>query len=57
MTSSHYTTQGMPLYYMSPEQLSWEAEGDVTLIRDAPHITTPFAGGGVDVAVLDSVML
>ncbi len=57
MVSSRHTTQGMPLSYMSPEQLRWEAEGDVTLIRDAAHVTTPFAGGGVDVAILDSVML
>ncbi|KAK2624391.1 hypothetical protein QTJ16_006341 [Diplocarpon rosae] len=46
-----------PLHYMPPGSLNWEASPDVTLIGDAAHVTTPFIGEGVNIAMLDSVVL
>ncbi|OQD84727.1 hypothetical protein PENANT_c012G11277 [Penicillium antarcticum] len=48
-----------PLYYMEPEQVGWErnAGGGVTLLGDAAHVSTPFAGEGVNCSMLDAVML
>lgn len=46
-----------PLYYMPPESLKWKPQQDVTLIGDAAHVTTPFVGEGVNMAMLDSVIL
>lgn len=46
-----------PLHYMPPESLNWEAKQDVTLIGDAAHVTTPFIGEGVNLAMTDSIML
>jgi len=46
-----------PLYYMPPESLNWEAAQGVTLIGDAAHVTTPFIGEGVNLAMKDSVVL
>ncbi|KAK0105033.1 hypothetical protein ONS95_004599 [Cadophora gregata] len=46
-----------PLYYMPPDAINWEASSDVTLIGDAAHVTTPFVGEGVNMAMKDSVVL
>jgi 2-polyprenyl-6-methoxyphenol hydroxylase-like FAD-dependent oxidoreductase len=46
-----------PLYYMPPEKLDWKPASDVTLIGDAAHVTTPFIGEGVNLAMTDSIML
>jgi 2-polyprenyl-6-methoxyphenol hydroxylase-like FAD-dependent oxidoreductase len=46
-----------PLYYFPPESLNWRAASDVTLIGDAAHVTPPFLGEGVNIAMKDSVVL
>jgi 2-polyprenyl-6-methoxyphenol hydroxylase-like FAD-dependent oxidoreductase len=48
-----------PLHYMEPEQVSWErsAAAGVTLLGDAAHVSTPFAGEGVNCSMYDAVML
>jgi 2-polyprenyl-6-methoxyphenol hydroxylase-like FAD-dependent oxidoreductase len=42
---------------MPPESLNWKAQQDVTFIGDAAHVTTPFIGEGVNLAMTDSVVL
>ncbi|KAJ5762002.1 Monooxygenase FAD-binding, partial [Penicillium nucicola] len=48
-----------PLYSMVPEQVGWErsAAAGVTLLGDAAHVSTPFAGEGVNCSMHDAVML
>lgn len=46
-----------PLYYIPPEKLNWNPKSDVTLIGDAAHVTTPFIGEGVNLAMTDSIIL
>jgi 2-polyprenyl-6-methoxyphenol hydroxylase-like FAD-dependent oxidoreductase len=48
-----------PLYFMEPETVGWErsAAAGVTLLGDAAHVSTPFAGEGVNCSMYDAVML
>ncbi|KAJ6029116.1 Monooxygenase FAD-binding [Penicillium canescens] len=48
-----------PLYFMKPETVGWErsAAAGVTLLGDAAHVSTPFAGEGVNCSMYDAVML
>lgn len=46
-----------PLTYMPPDCFGWDAAPDVTLVGDAAHVTTPFIGEGVNIALQDSVLL
>ncbi|MGQ7945999.1 FAD-dependent oxidoreductase [Flavobacterium sp. WC2509] len=45
-----------PLYCM-PLNQSWEAQSNITLIGDAAHLMPPFAGEGVNMAMLDALQL
>lgn len=45
-----------PIYCMPPDQ-NWEALPNLTIIGDAAHVMPPFAGEGVNMAMLDALEL
>ncbi|MCC8424817.1 NAD(P)/FAD-dependent oxidoreductase [Mucilaginibacter sp. UR6-11] len=45
-----------PLYCMPLDQ-TWEAQPNLTMLGDAAHLMPPFAGEGVNMAMLDAVEL
>ncbi len=45
-----------PQYCMPPDQ-SWEALPDLTMLGDAAHLMPPYAGEGVNMAMLDALEL
>ncbi|MEO5892426.1 MAG: NAD(P)/FAD-dependent oxidoreductase [Ferruginibacter sp.] len=52
--SSHFIPR--PQYYISLEQ-AWTALPDLTMLGDAAHLMPPYAGEGVNVAMLDALEL
>ena len=40
-----------------PEDQCWEPKPNVTLIGDAAHVMPPYAGEGVNMAMLDALVL
>ena len=43
--------------YCAPLDQTWEAQSDLTMIGDAAHVMPPYAGEGVNMAMLDAVEL
>ncbi|PSL24875.1 FAD-dependent oxidoreductase [Chitinophaga ginsengisoli] len=52
--SSHFVTR--PQYCMPLDQ-TWEALPDLTMLGDAAHLMPPYAGEGVNMAMLDALEL
>ena len=44
-------------FYMLPTDFSWASKRGLTLLGDAAHLMTPFAGEGVNLAMLDALDL
>ena len=44
-------------FYMLPTNFSWASKRGLTLLGDAAHLMTPFAGEGVNMAMLDALDL
>ncbi|PKB15298.1 NAD(P)/FAD-dependent oxidoreductase [Flavobacterium sp. 5] len=51
-----YEFKPRPLYCMPLDQY-WEAQSNITLLGDAAHLMPPFAGEGVNMAMLDALEL
>lgn len=51
---SYFITR--PQYCMPLDQ-SWEAQSNITIIGDAAHLMPPYAGEGVNMAMLDALQL
>ncbi|NEU70201.1 FAD-dependent monooxygenase [Spirosoma agri] len=43
--------------YCMPLDQSWEAKSNITLLGDAAHVMPPYAGEGVNMAMLDALQL
>lgn len=54
--NSHTNFIPRPQYYMPLDQ-TWEAHTNITLIGDAAHVMPPYAGEGVNMAMLDALEL
>ncbi|OBS18820.1 hypothetical protein FPOA_10547 [Fusarium poae] len=46
-----------PLYRLPISSLEWERVPGITLLGDAAHLSTPLVGEGVNMAMLDALML
>lgn len=54
--NDHTSFIARPQYYMPLDQ-TWEPRGNITLIGDAAHVMPPYAGEGVNMAMLDALEL
>ncbi len=55
---AHAETPFMPIpIYSMPLAQTWDAMPNLTLLGDAAHLMTPFAGEGVNMAMLDALEL
>lgn len=50
------TAQFLQMYMLAPDH-TWEHKANATLVGDAAHLMTPFAGEGVNSAMLDALEL
>ncbi|KAF5579607.1 tetracycline resistance [Fusarium pseudocircinatum] len=48
---------GWPLYRLPASSVSWQRVPGVTLLGDVAHLATPLVGEGVNMAMLDALML
>lgn len=55
-TGSTYPFIPRPQYYMPLDQ-TWEAQSNLTILGDAAHVMPPYAGEGVNMAMLDALEL
>ncbi|MBC9932169.1 FAD-dependent oxidoreductase [Chitinophaga qingshengii] len=55
-TNDHTQFIPRPQYYM-PLHQTWETQSDITIIGDAAHVMPPYAGEGVNMAMLDALEL
>lgn len=56
LTSEKTTFIPRPQYYLPLDQ-TWETQENLTIIGDAAHVMPPFAGEGVNMAMLDALTL
>ncbi|KAF4426552.1 tetracycline resistance [Fusarium acutatum] len=57
LTNAEGPFHAWPLYRLSASSVSWKRVPGVTLLGDAAHLATPLVGEGVNMAMLDALML
>ncbi|KAG5814280.1 hypothetical protein H9Q74_002877 [Fusarium xylarioides] len=57
LTNAEGPFHAWPLYRLPASSVSWERVPGVTLLGDAAHLATPLVGEGVNMAMLDALML
>ncbi|KAI1042268.1 hypothetical protein LB505_002995 [Fusarium chuoi] len=57
LTNSEGLFHAWPLYRLPASSVSWQRVPGVTLLGDAAHLATPLVGEGVNMALLDALML
>jgi len=55
LVESEFSAIARPMYHFENQQ--WETRADLTLIGDAAHRMPPYAGEGVNMALLDALVL
>ncbi|KAF5241052.1 hypothetical protein FANTH_9269 [Fusarium anthophilum] len=57
LTNAEGPFHAWPLYRLPASSVSWQRVPGVTLLGDAAHLATPLVGEGVNMAMLDALML
>ncbi|KAF5551852.1 tetracycline resistance [Fusarium mexicanum] len=57
LTNAEGPFHAWPLYRLPAASVSWQRVPGVTLLGDAAHLATPLVGEGVNMAMLDALML